>query len=61
MAGAAGADGNRAPAVSRETLSADDVDPMSADPTPLTPEPARDDVPPADDPGDAAAPEATDR
>jgi ribosome-associated protein len=40
---------------SRQTLSADDVDPMSADPTPLRPEPAEEDA--AADSG----PEATDR
>jgi ribosome-associated protein len=42
---AASADGvaDDAAGSSRETLSADDVDPMSADPTPLAPEPAEDD------------------
>ncbi|MBB3082606.1 ribosome silencing factor [Geodermatophilus sabuli] len=37
--------GDDAPGTTRETLSADDVDPMSADPTPLAPEPAGDGVP----------------
>ncbi|MGY1642048.1 ribosome silencing factor [Geodermatophilus sp. SYSU D00703] len=41
---------------SRETLSADDVDPMSADPTPLPPEPAGDDTGAGD-----SSPEATGR
>ena len=37
------AGGDGAAGSTRETLSADDVDPMSADPTPLAPEPADDD------------------
>jgi ribosome-associated protein len=41
---------------SRQTLSADDVDPMSADPTPLPPEPAEDDTAAED-----SSPEATGR
>jgi ribosome-associated protein len=55
--GATGTDADaQAPlATSRQTLSADDVDPTSADPTPLRPEPAEDDT--AGNP----APEATGR
>jgi ribosome-associated protein len=48
----------------RETLSADDVDPMSADPTPLAPEPAEDDddVTPGGRPrDDGSTPEAAGR
>jgi ribosome-associated protein len=60
---AAPRDGEEAPAAgvpadSRETLSADDVDPMSADPTPLAPEPADDGG--AEDAG-SSAPETTGR
>jgi ribosome-associated protein len=59
-AGADGADGGGIPASSRETLSADDVDPASADPTPLAPEPAVDDHRAVDGPGGAPAAETTD-
>jgi ribosome-associated protein len=55
---AAEAPGVGGPSDSRGTLSADDVDPMSADPTPLAPEPADDGG--ADDAG-SAAPETTGR
>jgi ribosome-associated protein len=41
---------------SRQTLSADDVDPMTADPTPLTPEPAE-----ADTAAEDSSPDATGR
>ncbi|SFL00859.1 ribosome silencing factor [Geodermatophilus ruber] len=70
-AGTGGEAAEGAPPGSRTTLSADDVDPSSADPTPLPPEPVEDDgvgngargdaVPPADAQDDGSAPGTTGR